>query len=59
LTRVKPLIVVAHARQLGANAIVGMRDDGSTLESGSSGGTEVLGYGVAVVVEPISAWPHS
>jgi len=38
---------------LGANAIVGMRYDGSTVETGSSGATEVLCYGTAVVVEPL------
>jgi len=43
--------MVAHARQLGANAIVGMRYDGSTVETGSSGATEVLCYGTAVLVE--------
>ena len=45
--------MVAHARQLGANAIVGMRYDGSTVETGSSGATEVLCCGTAVVVEPL------
>ena len=45
--------MVNHARQLGANAIVGMRYDGSSVESGSSGASEVLCYGTAVVVEPL------
>lgn len=49
--------MVAHARQLGANAIVGMRYDGSTVETGSSGATEVLCYGTAVVVEPLQPPP--
>ena len=40
---------------LGANAIVGMRYDGSTVETGSSGATEVLCYGTAVLVEPLLA----
>ena len=34
--------MVNHARQLGANAIVGMRYDGSSVESGSNGASEVL-----------------
>ena len=51
--------MVAHARQLGANAIVGMRYDGSTVETGSSGATEVLCYGTAVVVEPIASLPQA
>ena len=47
--------MVNHARQLGANAIVGMRYDGSSVESGSNGASEVLCYGTAVVVEPLVA----
>ena len=47
--------MVDHARQLGANAIVGMRYDGSTVETGSTGATEVLCYGTAVLVEPLLA----
>ena len=46
--------MVNHARQLGANAIVGMRYDGSSVESGSNGASEVLCYGTAVVVEPLA-----
>ncbi|MFM7652106.1 MAG: YbjQ family protein [Vulcanococcus sp.] len=49
--------MVNHARQLGANAIVGMRYDGSNVESGSNGATEVLCYGTAVVVEPLVGGP--
>ena len=45
--------MVNHACQLGANAIVGMRYDGSSVESGSNGASEVLCYGTAVVVEPL------
>jgi uncharacterized protein YbjQ (UPF0145 family) len=45
--------MVNHARQLGANAIVGMRYDGSSVETGSNGASEVLCYGTAVVVEPL------
>jgi uncharacterized protein YbjQ (UPF0145 family) len=40
-----------HAAQLGANAIVGMRYDATELMAGL---TEVLCYGTAVVVEPLS-----
>ena len=47
--------MVSHARNLGANAIVGMRYDGSSVESGSNGASEVLCYGTAVVVEPLPA----
>lgn len=41
--------MVAHARQLGANAIVAVRYDATELMAGL---TEVLCYGTAVVVEP-------
>ena len=40
--------MVAHARQLGGNAICGMRYDATELMAGL---TEVLCYGTAVVVE--------
>ncbi|KRG71280.1 hypothetical protein ABB27_03220 [Stenotrophomonas terrae] len=41
--------MVTHARQLGANAIIGVRYDATELMTGL---TEVLCYGTAVVVEP-------
>ena len=41
-------IMVDHARQLGANAIIGMRYDANEVMQGV---TEVLAYGTAVVVE--------
>ena len=41
--------MVAHAQQLGANAIIGLRYDATEI---SQGVTEVLCYGTAVVVEP-------
>jgi uncharacterized protein YbjQ (UPF0145 family) len=41
--------MVAHARELGANAIIGLRYDATEI---SQGVTEVLCYGTAVVVEP-------
>lgn len=45
-------LLVQHARQLGANAIVGARYDASEVVSKGSA-TEVLCYGTAVIVEPI------
>lgn len=41
--------MLMHARQRGANAIIGMRYDATDLMAGL---TEVLCYGTAVVVEP-------
>ena len=41
-------IMVRHAQELGANAIIGMRYDATEV---SAGVTEVLAYGTAVVVE--------
>lgn len=43
--------MLKHARQRGANAIVGMRYDATDVMTGL---TEVLCYGTAVVVEPDS-----
>ena len=43
-------LMVQHAEQLGANAIVGFRYDASEVVSKESA-TEVLCYGTAVVVE--------
>ncbi len=42
--------MLAHARQLRANAIIGMRYDATEIMTGL---TEVLCYGTAVVVERI------
>jgi uncharacterized protein YbjQ (UPF0145 family) len=42
-------LMVEHANQLGANAVVGARYDATEVMSGV---TEVLAYGTAVVVEP-------
>ncbi len=42
-------LLVANARQLGANAIIGMRYDANEINAGV---TEVLAYGTGVVVEP-------
>ena len=42
----------AHAAELGANAVIGMRYDATEVMSGV---TEVLAYGTAVIVEPAAA----
>jgi uncharacterized protein YbjQ (UPF0145 family) len=42
-------IMIQHASEIGANAIVGARYDTTEL---SAGVTEVLAYGTAVIVEP-------
>mgnify|MGYP001263557977 CR=1 FL=1 len=41
-------LMVQHARQIGANAIIGMRYDANAVMDGV---TEVLAYGTAVVIE--------
>jgi uncharacterized protein YbjQ (UPF0145 family) len=43
-------LMVQHARELGANAVLGMRFDASEVASRASA-TEVLCYGTAVVLE--------
>jgi uncharacterized protein YbjQ (UPF0145 family) len=45
------LIMVEHARQMGANAIIGMRYDANEVMNGV---TEVLAYGTALLVEKTS-----
>jgi uncharacterized protein YbjQ (UPF0145 family) len=42
-------IMIQHATEIGANAIVGARYDATEVTSGV---TEVLAYGTAVIVEP-------
>ena len=42
-------LLVAHAREVGANAILGMRYDANDIMEGI---TEVLAYGTAVRVQP-------
>ena len=42
-----------HAADLGANAVIGMRYDASSIGDGNVSATEVLCYGTAVVIEPI------
>ena len=44
-------LMVQHAAQMGANAIIAMRYDANEVAQGV---TEVLAYGTAVVVEPAS-----
>jgi uncharacterized protein YbjQ (UPF0145 family) len=43
-------IMIQHATELGANAIIGARYDATEV---SQAATEVLAYGTAVVVEPL------
>lgn len=43
-------ILLQHAGEIGANAIIGMRYDATEIMTGVS---EVLAYGTAVIVEPI------
>jgi len=43
-------IMVRHAEEMGANAIIGMRYDANEVMSGV---TEVLAYGTAVVMEKV------
>lgn len=42
-------ILIQHASEIGANAIIGMRYDANEVMNGV---TEVLAYGTAVIVEP-------
>ena len=42
-------IMIEHAEQMGANAVIGMRYDANEVMAGV---TEVLAYGTAVIVEP-------
>jgi len=46
-------LLIEHATQLGANAVVGLRYDASDVGGGDrTSATEVLCYGTAVVIEP-------
>ncbi|MDT4897323.1 MAG: hypothetical protein QOH25_2400 [Acidobacteriota bacterium] len=45
-------IMIQHATELGANAIIGARYDATEVAGGV---TEVLAYGTAVIVEPVDA----
>jgi uncharacterized protein YbjQ (UPF0145 family) len=42
-------LLVQHAREVGANAVIAMRYDANEIMDGI---TEVLAYGTAVIVEP-------
>lgn len=44
------VIMMQHAQELGANAVIGMRYDANDVMSGV---TEVLAYGTAVIVEKV------
>ena len=43
-------VLLRHAQEMGANAVIGMRYDATEIMNGV---TEVLAYGTAVLVEPI------
>ncbi|MBV8779983.1 MAG: YbjQ family protein [Phycisphaerae bacterium] len=45
-------LLLDHAREMGANAIVGMRYDASEIGGKGVSATEVLCYGTAVVIVP-------
>lgn len=45
-------IMIQHASEIGANAIIGARYDANEVMGGV---TEVLSYGTAVVVEPVDS----
>src|SRR5690349_6877075 len=47
-------LLLQHARQLGANAIVGLHYDASEIGGARTSATEVLCYGTAVVREPVA-----
>jgi uncharacterized protein YbjQ (UPF0145 family) len=46
------LLMLRHAQERGANAIIGVRYDATEVMQGV---TEVLCYGTAVIVEPLAA----
>ena len=47
-------LLIQHAQDMGANAVIGMRYDANEIAAAV---TEVLAYGTAVVVEPVGQ-PH-
>ncbi len=49
-------IMLQHASELGANAVIGVRYDATEIASGVS---EVLCYGTAVIVQPLETFAHS
>jgi uncharacterized protein YbjQ (UPF0145 family) len=44
-------LMIQHAAQLGANAVIAMRYDATEVAQGI---TEVIAYGTAVVIEPLA-----
>src|SRR5262245_59321395 len=44
-------LLIDHAREMGANAVVGLHYDASEV-AGKMSATEVLCYGTAVIIEP-------
>ena len=46
-------LLVQHAHERGANAIIGMHYDASDIGGHQRHATEVLCYGTAVVIEPV------
>jgi uncharacterized protein YbjQ (UPF0145 family) len=49
-------MMVMHAEEIGANAVIGVRYDANEVTSGV---TEVLCYGTAAVVRPLPGQPQS
>ena len=45
-------LMLQHATEIGANAVVAMRYDANDVAAGV---TEVLAYGTAVIIEPVKA----
>ncbi len=48
-------LLIDHAREVGANAVVGLRYESSEVGGKAAAATEVLCYGTAVVVRPSRA----
>ena len=48
-------LMLDHAQQVGANAVLGFHYDASEIGGKASGATEVLCYGTAVTIAPIGA----
>lgn len=49
-------LLVQHATQRGANAIIGMQYESAEVGGGGSSGrhaTEIMAYGTAVIIEPL------
>lgn len=48
-------LMTEHAVAMGANAVVGLRYDASEISGKTTSSTEVLCYGTAVIIDPVSA----